>query len=159
MRLGYAMIALVLAGCQAAPEVYDVPGNRSYDLNGATIWDRLVQAIETEGLSIVDADPPSGRLSAELADYQPRGWADCKRARVVDRHDDKNRRGRGRPVDRQLLLNVQVDETASRSTVNMRASFSERQINPFKNLPLRNLVPCRSTGELERKVFDMLDQG
>lgn len=162
MRFQHAIFAIFLAGgphfltgCQSPPIVYDVPGSRSYDRDNATIWPDLVNAIEAEGIKIAEADPTSGRLVAELIDYQPKGWAACKPARVIDRHDDKNRRDRGRPVDRQLRLTVQLADTGAGSVVDMQTSFSERQINPFKNLPFQ--VRCPSTGELERALFAALD--
>jgi hypothetical protein len=151
MRFVPLLIALVLVGCQAQPVVDDVPSRQSFDASRADVWERLVAAVEAEGLSIDEADPSSRRLSATLVAYQDRGWAVCTPRRVIDRHDDKSRRGRGRPVHRQLDLAADVD---AQSTVGLRASISERQINPFKNLPFD--VRCRSTGALERSLFDRI---
>ena len=159
MRFSYMLLGLALVGCQATPEVFDVPGPQSYDRDRAEVWPGVVGAIEAKGLSIVEANAASGRLSATLVDYQPKGWAACKRVRVVDRQDDKSRRGRGRPDGRQLKLNVQVDEGGSGSIVRLAAAFSERQINPFRNLPLRNRIPCQSTGQLERDLFGAIGRG
>jgi hypothetical protein len=154
MRAFYVVAVLALAGCQTQPVVYDVPSNRSYDLGRADLFQNLVAASEAEGLSVVQADPSTGSLRATLVDYRDRGWAACKPARVRDRHDDKSRRGRGRPVDRQLDLVGNVDAD---STVRLSTAYSERQINPFKNLPFR--VRCPSTGELERRLFDRIGGG
>ncbi len=151
MRVLAIVAALALAGCQTQPVVYDVPSSRSYDLSRADLWEKLVAAVEAEGLTIVEADPSSGRLSAILTGYQDKGWAACKPRRVIDRHDDKSRRGRGRPVDRQLELVAGVDVNSS---VSLSASFGERQINPFKNLPFQ--VRCPSTGLLERRLLDRI---
>lgn len=160
MRSRYVMMAMFLPGlltsCQDPPVVYDVPGSQRYERDVAAVWPELVDTIKAKGLTIVEADQASGRLVADLIDYDDRGWAACRPARVIDRHDDKSRRDRGRPVNRQLRLDVQLDGTSGGSEVAMRADFSERQINPFKNLPFQ--VRCRSTGELERAVFEALDR-
>lgn len=155
MKVRHIAFIMLLAGCQSPPVVYDVPTSRSYDRDTRDVWTDLIAAVGAQGLSIVEADRTTGRLVATLTDYAPRGWAACRPARVIDRHDDKSRRGRGRPVDRMLDLTVQLEETDGRSKIGMRANFSERQINPFKNLPFQ--VGCRSTGELERGLFATLD--
>jgi hypothetical protein len=151
MRAFCVVAALALAGCQSQPVVYDVPGSRTYDLSRAELFQNLITAIEAEGLEIVEADASSGRLSAVLIGYQDNGWAVCKPRRVIDRHDDKSRRGRGRPVDRQLDLIGNVD---ANSLVDLSVNVSERQINPFKNLSFQ--VRCPSTGKLERSLLDRI---
>ncbi|MEM9439698.1 MAG: hypothetical protein AAGA73_04575 [Pseudomonadota bacterium] len=152
MRIYALIAALALAGCQAQPTVYDVPKSQSYDLRQSDIWDRLVAVLEAEGFSIAEANPTTGRLQATLAGFQDQGWAVCKPRRVIDRHDDKNRRGRGRPVDRQLDL---VADIVDDIRVNLHTNFSERQINPFKNLHFQ--TSCRSTGTFERLLFDRIN--
>ena len=151
MRVLLIVGALALAGCQAQPIVYDIPDSRTYDLSRADLFENLVTAVEAEGLRIVKADASAGRLSAMLINYQDRGWAACKPRRIIDRHDDKSRRGKARPIDRQLELVGNID---ANNKVDLRAAFNERQIHPFKNLPIQ--VSCRSTGALERSLLDQI---
>lgn len=148
---------LILAGCQRPPVVYDVPSSQSYDRDPATIWPAILSFLDANGLATVEADQASGRIVATLTDYQPRDWAACKPARVIDRQGNSNRRDRGRPVDRQLQLDIQVEAAGGGSEVRPQASFTERQINPFKNLPFQ--VSCLSTGNLERSLLAAIERG
>jgi len=157
MRRFLVLLAgLLTASCQTPEVSFNVPSNRSYSFEADTVRQRLIMALKSEGLSISESDFANGQLAATLIDYQPRGWAACRARRVIDRQDDKSRRGRGRPVDRALRLAVQIDDIGEMTKVKMRAAFSERQTNPFKNLPFR--VACRSTGDLERALFAAIDR-
>ncbi len=159
MRLTPPILAamLSLTACQSTPRVYDVPTSQSYDRQPAAIWPVMTGFLDANGLAVVETSQATGRIVATLVDYQPRGWAACRPARVFDRHDDKNRPDRGRPVDRRLELEIQVRASDHGSEVRPRATFSERQINPFKNLPFR--VRCPSTGDLERALLAAIDGG
>lgn len=156
MRCIPIVLALSLAACQSAPVVYDVPQRQSYDRDTESVWFATLDALDGAGLTITEANQVEGHLVAVLIDdqsevEQPKSWAACKPARVIDRHDDKNRRNRGRPVDRQVEVDLKVAESAAGSDVRIRSRFTERQINPFRNLPFQ--VACPSTGELERQLF------
>ena len=157
MIMAAGVLGLVLTGCQPKPVVYDVPGSRSFSDDIDSVWPRVLEAVEANGLDLVEVDRPRGSIVAIREAYQDLGWAFCKTARVVDRDDDKSRRGRGRPVARDLSLELKVDKGADGTLVALGARFTEEQINPFRNLPFT--VRCRSKGVLERALLDEIDAG
>lgn len=158
MRTLIAMTFLGLSsiGCQPQPITYDVPESRSFSRDAATIWPQVHAFVDRNGLELVETDKALGSILAIRADYQDQGWAVCKPARVIDRHDDKNRRGRGRPVSRDLRLQVRVLADNDGTVVQPKANFTEEQINPFRNLPFTSR--CRSKGTLENALFKAIDQ-
>ena len=79
----------------------------------------------------------------------------AKPARIIDRHDDKNRRRRAWPVGRSLQLTLEVAGLDEQSRISLSTRFHEEQINTFKNLPFQ--VRCPSTGTLERRVLEAIE--
>lgn len=154
MMLVAGILGLVLAGCQPKPVVYDVPGSRSFSEDVDVVWSRLLGFAQRNGFELVEVDRARGSIVAIREDYQDQGWAACKTARVVDRDDDKSRRGRGRPVSRDAGLEITVDDGVDGTVVAPRARFTEEQINPFRNLPFT--TGCRSKGTLEKSLLDDL---
>ena len=144
-------LGLSLVGCQPQPVTYNVPESRPFSRDAAVIWPQVLAFLERNGLVLVEMDQAQGSILATRAAYQDEGWADCKPARVIDRHDDKNRRGRGRPVNRDLRLQVRILAGNGGTVVQPRADFTEQQINPFRNLPFT--TRCRSNGTLENALF------
>ncbi|MGI9434728.1 MAG: hypothetical protein ACR2Q4_07870 [Geminicoccaceae bacterium] len=149
--LAICVASVMLVGCQRPPVIYDVPTSRSYDSNPSVLWPEIVGFLTDNGLTLTEADPNSGRITAQLIDFEPREWSACRRARVVD---NENRRDRGRPVNRQMALEIDVTSAEGGSVVRPRAKFTERQINPFRNLPF--FVACPSTGLFERTLLAAL---
>ena len=97
---------------------------------------------------------PHRFIHAVRTEYQDSGWADCERARVIDRTSNSPRPRRARPISRDLALEVAVRETAVGAEVQPVARFTEQQNDPWRNLPFTQ--PCRSTGVLERALLDSL---
>ncbi len=156
MRIVFGLIiaTVVLTGCQTTPVTYDVPRSQIHDRAPAALWPAITQAVEMSGMNITAGHEGPPSLIAARGVDQPGDWAACKRARVIDRHDDKSRRGRGWPMGRMVQLVVDVEKVGDGSKVSLRATFIEEQINPFKNLPFQ--VRCRSTGVLERSLLDAI---
>ena len=148
------VLGLMVAGCQPKPIVYDVPGSRSLPENVDSVWPRVLRFAAANGLELVEVDRARGSIVAIREGYQDQGWAACKTARLVDRDDDKSRRGRGRPVSRDLRLDITVDAGADGTVVAPMARFTEEQTNPFRNLPF--MVACRSKGTLEKALLDAI---
>lgn len=152
MIMAAGVFGLMLAGCQSKPVVYDVPGSRTFSEDADVLWPRLLWFAERNGFELVEVDRVLGSIVAIREAYQDQGWAACKTARVVDRDDDKSRRGRGRPVSRDARLEITLDAAAAGTVVTPRARFTEEQINPFRNLPFT--TGCRSKGTLEKALLD-----
>lgn len=152
MRALATLLVLVCAGCQQAPPpVYDVPQSRTYGQSKTEVWDAILRFLKTNAITVAKADVDGGMIEAARSEFQDMSWADCQRARVVDNQSDSNRLDRGRPVSRDLTLQINVGSTADQTKVDLAVLFSERQINPFRNLPFT--VDCRSKGQLERSLF------
>lgn len=149
-------LGLFLIGCQSRPITYNVPESRSFSQDVAVIWPQVLAFLDRNDLDLIEADQTQGSILAIRAAYQDQGWAVCKPARVVDRHDDKNRRDRGRPVHRDLRLQVRVLAGNDDTVVHPKANFTEEQINPFRNLPFT--THCRSNGTLEHALLKAIDE-
>jgi hypothetical protein len=133
-----------------------MPESRSFSQDVTVIWSQVLDFLDRNDLDLVEADQAQGSILAIRTAYQDQGWAVCKPARVIDRHDDKNRRDRGRPVHRDLRLQVRVLAGNDGGVVQPRAEFTEEQINPFRNLPFS--TRCRSNGTLENALFEAIDE-
>jgi hypothetical protein len=149
-------LGISLSGCQPQPITYDVPESRSFSQDVDTIWPQVLAFLDRNSLDLVEENQAQGSILAIRAAYQDQGWAVCKPARVIDRHDDKNRRDRGRPVSRDLRLQVRVLAGNDGTVVEPKANFTEEQINPFRNLPFT--TRCRSNGTLENALFKAIDE-
>jgi hypothetical protein len=145
------LAALVVGGCQTAPPAFEVPRGQSYSQDKAAVWQRTLAFLGGQGIEVRREDLAAGRIEAELDGFTERGWAWCEPARVVDRSSDSRGIDRARPVDRDLALIVDLEERGGATEVTLEASFTETQIDPFRNLPLTQR--CRSTGELERSLL------
>ncbi len=153
-RIAALLLAALLAACQAPPRVYHVEQTRSYAKARPVIWDEILVFLERHAIAPTEADPESGWLEAERHAFDDMGWADCKRAWVIDHTSNSARPTRARPVARDLSLKIALQEAGDTTEVGLVARFTEEQIDPYRNLPF--MQPCRSTGVLERTLLDAL---
>lgn len=144
------VLAALLGGCQTAPPTFEVPRGQSYAEDKEAVWQRARAVLAAQGLEVRREDFAAGRIEARREGFSDRGWARCERARVVDRGDSRGIDW-ARPRDRDLALIVDLEERGGETEVTLEASFTETQIDPFRNLPLTQR--CRSTGELERSLL------
>ena len=105
-------------------------------------------------IAVLGADQATGVIMAKHREYQDAGWADCERARVIDRTSNSRRPRRARPLSRDLALEVTLRESAGDTEVQPLARFTEQQNDPHRNSPFTQ--PCRSTGVLERALLDAI---
>jgi hypothetical protein len=151
--LGLGLLALCVA-CQPKPKVFEVERGRTYAADKAAVWDGVLRFLQANDITVVSADPGSGVIHAERTAYQDAGWAECARARIIDRTSDSRRPRRARPISRDLSLDVTVRESAGGAEVQPVARFTEQQLDRWRNLPFTQA--CRSTGVLERALLDSL---
>ena len=151
--LGLCLLALGVA-CQPQQKVYHVERGRIYGEDEGVVWQGVQRFLRESGITVTGADPATGMITAERTEYQDAGWADCERARVIDRTSDNRRPTRARPLSRDLALEVTVRESAAGTEVQLLARFTEQQNDPYRNWPF--IQPCRSTGVLERALLDAL---
>ena len=149
--LGLCLIAL-WACAPREPTLYQVERGRTYAEDQAVVWERVQRFLRAHGITVVAADPATGVITAERREYQDAGWAECERARVIDRTSNSRRPTRARPLSRDLALEVTVRESAGGTEVRPLARFTEQQNDPYRNWPFTQ--PCRSTGVLERALLD-----
>jgi hypothetical protein len=104
---------------------------------------------------VLKSDRASGVIEAGRTRYQDAGWAYCEPAVVTDRSSNNSRPRRTRVwLDRDLELEIQLRDQGGMVQVALDARFSERQINPHRNLPFD--VPCQSIGVLEKALLDAI---
>jgi len=149
-----AMLAVVLSGCQQprAP-AFQVEQARSYALEKEAVWNKILAFLQANDIAVVKSDPAAGVIQARRIRYQDAGWAYCEPAVVTDRTGNNRRPRRTRIwLDRDLSLEIQVRDADGMVRVALDGRFSERQVNPHRNLPFQ--VPCRSKGVLEKALLD-----
>jgi hypothetical protein len=151
--LGLCLIVL-WACAPREPTVYNVERGRTYAEDRAVVWERIQRFLRANDITVVSADPASGVIRAERTAYQDAGWADCQRARVIDRTSDSRRPTRARPLSRDLALEITVRASAAGTEVQPVARFTEQQNDPYRNWPFTQ--PCRSKGVLETALLNAL---
>lgn len=155
LRSGAIVVVAGLLGCQPVQPSYQVERTRSYQQSKAEVWDQILQFLQASDITVVRSGPGRGVIEAARTNYQDAGWADCRLARVTDRSSNNARPRRARQrVDRNLALTIDVRDAAGATEVTLDARFSERQINPFRNLPFR--TGCVSKGVLESSLLNAL---
>lgn len=152
--LGCCLVMLCVACAPRERKVYNVERGRTYAEDQAVVWDGVERFLRANAISVVSADQRSGVIEAERREYQDAGWADCERARVIDRTSNSRRPTRARPISRDLSLQVTVRASAGGTEVQPVARFTEQQNDPYRNWPFDQ--PCRSTGVLESALLDSL---
>jgi hypothetical protein len=160
MKLCRALAVLVAGSlavaCETSPRpVYHVEQARTFSQSKDAIWDQVLRFLAANDIRATRADRAGGMILAERTDYQDAGWAECDIGWVIDNTSNSRRRGRPRPVDRELVLAIAVAESAGATRVTVDARFEEEQINPFRNLPFDR--PCRSKGVLESALLNALE--
>ena len=151
--LGLGLAAL-WACAPREPTVYHVERGRTYVEDRAVVWERIEGFLRANDIAVLSADQATGVIMAERREYQDAGWADCERARVIDRTSNSRRPTRARPLSRDLALEVTLRESAGDIEVQPLARFTEQQNDPYRNSPFTQ--PCRSTGVLERALLDAI---
>jgi hypothetical protein len=157
LRRGALWLCLLVSCTACAPReptVYHVERGRTYAEDEAVVWEGVERFLRESGITVTGADPATGVITAERTEYQDAGWAECERARVVDRNSNSRRPTRARPLSRDLALEVTVRESAAGTEVRPLARFTEQQNDPYRNWPFTQ--PCRSTGVLERALLGAL---
>lgn len=153
-RAGILAPALLVAliGCMAEPPaIRPIETTRSYPQGTAVTWNRLVHYLRARGLTITSGEQARGLLRAENRHLAQNDWAVCEAAWVVDRSSNSLRPVRARPVHREVAVLITVTGDAAASRVQVRSDFTEKQINPYRNLPFDQ--PCRATGVLEAGIL------
>lgn len=149
------ILVALLAGCQQPEPVYDVETRRVYTKSRDAIWDDISRFLQANRIKPVSGSPQMGVLDVERQAFNNDDWADCRAAWVTDRTSDSPRPTRARPLARDLSMRIVVRQVTGGTEVTLDARFSERQINPYRNLPFE--VPCRSKGALERALLEAVD--
>ena len=134
-RLALALLAALVAGCQAPPPVYHVEQTRRYAKPVPVVWNELLVFLEDQRIIPISADPEDGRLEAERHAFEGMGWADCEAAWVTDNTSNSPRPTRARPVARDLDLRIALQQAGDATEVGLEARFTEEQIDPYRNMP------------------------
>jgi hypothetical protein len=144
-----------LLGCQQPQPTYHVERSRSYQQDKALVWDKILQFLRANDITVRRADFERGTIEADRLNYQDAGWAECELAIGTDRSGDTPRPRRARQrIDRSLSLAIAVRETDAATDVTLDARFTERQVHPWRNLPFR--TGCVSKGVLEKTLLDAI---
>lgn len=150
----WILVALLL-GCQQPEPVYDVETRRAYTKSSDAIWEDISRFLQANRIKPVSGSPEVGVMDVEREAFDNNDWADCRAAWVTDRTSNSPRPTRARPLARDLSMRIVVRQITGGTQVMLDPRFSERQINPYRNLPFE--VPCRSKGALEGALLDAVD--
>ena len=144
-----------LLGCQQPQPTYHVERSRSYAQDKAEVWNKILQFLQDNDITVRRSDFAAGTIEAVRMNYQDAGWAECELAVRTDRSSDTTRPRRARQrVDRSLTLQIVVRGTGAATEVALDPTFTERQIHPWRNLPFE--TGCVSKGVLEKALLDAI---
>jgi hypothetical protein len=144
-----------LLGCQQPQPTYNVERMRSYQQDKSLVWNKILQFLQANQITVRQSDFERGTIEADRLNYQDAGWAYCELAIRTDRSSDAARPRRARQrIDRSLSLVIAVRETDAATDVTVDARFTERQIHPWRNLPFE--TGCVSKGVLEKALLDAI---
>jgi hypothetical protein len=144
-----------LLGCQQPQPTYIVERMRSYQQDKTLVWNKILQFLQANQITVRQSDFERGTIEADRLNYQDAGWAYCELAIRTDRSSDTARPRRARQrIDRSLSLVIAVRETDAATDVTVDARFTERQIHPWRNLPFE--TGCVSKGVLEKALLDAI---
>jgi len=153
--IAIVILAALLSGCQQRAPEFQVEQVRSYTLSKEAVWNQILAFLRTNDIAVLKSDLAGGVIQAGRTRYQDAGWAYCEPAVVTDRSSNNRRPRRTRIwLDRDLALEIQLRDQGGMVQVALDARFSERQVDPHRNLPFQ--VPCRSTGVLEKALLDAI---
>lgn len=152
LRVAVVLILAGLLGCQQQRPAYEVERSRIYQQDKAEVWNKILQFLQANDITVRHSDFALGTIEADRMSFQDSaGWAECELAIGTDRSSNNSRPRRARQrLDRSLALAVTVREAGSATEV--RITFTERQIHPWRNLPFT--TGCVSTGVLEKALLD-----
>ncbi len=106
------------------------------------MWNDALAFLRANDISVRSADVASGEIDAYRDNFQDAGWAYCEPALVTDHASDTRRQRRTQVfLDRSLMLRVDLRTVGDAVLVAPDASFTERQVNSFKNLPIDVVLP------------------
>lgn len=153
------LFAMLLAGCATPAQVYEFKNARDYAVTKDVLWDRLMRYFATSNIQIKTLEKSSGVVYAEkmLADAPPVTWDE--RGKIGDMADC----GKDMltvPASHIVQFNVYVRDVpgSSRSSATITASFRET----YQDMSYTTGPPpprsCNSTGLLERRILDILEQ-
>jgi hypothetical protein len=153
--IGILMLAGLL-GCQQPQPTYHVERSRSYQQSKTVVWGKILWFLQANDITVRQSDPESGTVQADRQNYQDAvGWAECELARATDRSSNNPRPRRARQrLDRSVSLMIAVREAGDATEVTVDATFIERQIHPWRNLPFE--TGCVSRGVLEKALLDAI---
>jgi hypothetical protein len=152
--VGFLVVACLL-GCQQPQPTYTVERSRSYQQDKTVVWDKILQFLQANDITVRRGDFERGMIEADRLNYQDAGWAECEFAIGTDRSGENRRPRRARQrIDRSLALAIAVRETDAATDVTVDARFTERQVHPWRNLPFQ--TGCVSKGVLEKALLDAI---
>jgi hypothetical protein len=155
LRVAGVLLLAGLLGCQQPHPTYDVERSRTYQQDKTEVWNKTLQFLQANDITIRQGDFESGTIAADRMNYQDAGWAECELAIGTDRSSNSPRPRRARQrVDRSLSLAITVREAGGATQVTLDPTFTERQIHPWRNLPFQ--TGCVSKGVLEKALLDAI---
>jgi hypothetical protein len=155
LRAGGLLLVAGLLGCQQPQPTYNVERSRSYRQDKAEVWDKILQFLQANDMTVRQSDFERGTIEASRLNYQDSGWAECELAIGTDRSGDTPRPRRARQrLDRSLALDIAAREAGGATEVKLDPTFTERQIHPWRNLPFA--TGCVSKGVLEKALLDAI---
>jgi hypothetical protein len=146
--------ALVLVGACALSGPSDPTTSRAYQgIDRQILYERTVAALRASELKVTGTDPANGTVTA-AGSFDGRDWAECSRSLVLvqdieERHSlvavpDRNRR---------VELRASIGEGPGGATLTLAPTFTAERVSRSATAP-----SCRTTGALERQIFEAVAQ-
>ncbi len=146
-HLLFLTLSLVLSACVGAPPSSSPPASRLIAASPEDTRRRIELVLVSVGLV-----PKATQAGFQASRHPlPESWAECP---VLLVGDWGGRSDWAKPQDSNGTLVVSIQPAGNQSEVSVATTFTATYSDPFRNVPVTG--PCRSTGELERLLFDGL---
>jgi hypothetical protein len=140
----------VLLGACAAFGPPAIKTSRAFQgVDRQVLYERTVAALRASDLKVTATDPATGVVTA-VGSFDGRNWAECSQSKLfVEDSEDRHHLIAVPDKDRRVKLQASVSAGPQGATLTLDPAFTAEPVSPMATTP-----ECRTTGALERQIFE-----
>jgi hypothetical protein len=142
--------ALVLLGACAGSGPSELATSRTYQgLERQVVYERTVAALKASAVTITGTDQATGVITA-AGSFDRRDWAECSRSLVlVEDSEERHNLAAVPHRNRRVEVRASIGEGPGGATLTLVPAFTAERVSLSATTPR-----CRTTGALERQIFE-----
>jgi hypothetical protein len=147
--------ACVLLGACAAFGPPAIKTSRVFQgVDRQVLYERTVAALRASDLKVTATDPAK-RMVTAVGSFDGRNWAECSQSKLfVEDSEHRHHLIAVPDKDRRVELQASVSEAPEGPTLTLAPAFTAEPVSPMATRP-----ECRTTGALERQIFEAVAKG